>query len=131
MSARHRAVGALVSVGIETEAVGMAVAKRPCRRGSGERRDRDSGWRDGCWQDATQYTYLPSSDERRSRDTGWRDGCRQDAAQYRNYLALMSTGVKTPAGGMAVSNTPRSRGSGERWDRDGGWWDGCQQEATY
>jgi len=47
-------VGALVSVGIETPAGEMAVGKTPCSRGSGERRGRDAGWRDGCRQDAAQ-----------------------------------------------------------------------------
>jgi len=81
MSARRRAVGALVGIGIETlvgrMAVGktprsratylalmsagvvtpageMAVGKTPRSRGSGERWDRDCGWRDGCRQDTTQ-----------------------------------------------------------------------------
>jgi len=52
--ARRRAVGALVRVGIETLAGEMAVGKTPRSRSSGERRDRDSGWRDGCRQDAAQ-----------------------------------------------------------------------------
>jgi len=47
-------VGALVSVGIETPSGEMAVGKTPPSRGSGECRDRDGGWRDGCQQDATQ-----------------------------------------------------------------------------
>ena len=54
LSARRRTVGALVSVGIEMAAGGMAVGKTPRSRSSGERRDRDSGWRDGCLQDTTQ-----------------------------------------------------------------------------
>jgi len=45
---------ALISAGIETAAGGMAVAKTLCSRSSGERRNRDSGWQDGCRQDATQ-----------------------------------------------------------------------------
>ena len=48
------AVGALVSVGIETQAGEMAVGKTPHCRGSGEHRERDAGWRDGCRQDAAQ-----------------------------------------------------------------------------
>jgi len=43
-----------VSVGIETPAGEMAVGKTPRSRGSGERRDREGGWRDGCRQDAAQ-----------------------------------------------------------------------------
>ena len=43
-----------MSSGIETAAGGMAVGKTPCSRGSGDRRGRDAGWRDGCRQDATQ-----------------------------------------------------------------------------
>jgi len=43
-----------VSVGIETPAGEMAVGKTPRSRGSGERRDRDGGWRDDCQQDAAQ-----------------------------------------------------------------------------
>ena len=43
-----------MSVGIETPAGKMAVGKTPCSRGSGDRRGRDAGWRDGCWQDAAQ-----------------------------------------------------------------------------
>ena len=42
----------------------------------------------------------------------------------------MSVGIETPAGGMAVGETPRSRGSGERWDLDAGCRDGCWQDAT-
>ena len=38
----------------KTPAGGMAVGKTPCSGGSGERRDRDCGWRDGCRQDAAQ-----------------------------------------------------------------------------
>ena len=45
---------ALMSAGIETAAGWMAVGKMPRSWSSGERRDRDSGWRDGCRQDATQ-----------------------------------------------------------------------------
>ena len=45
---------ALVSAGVEMLAGEMAVGKTPCSRGSGERRDRDCGWRDGCRQDAAQ-----------------------------------------------------------------------------
>ena len=54
LSARRRAVGALVSIGIETAAGGIAVSKTPRSRSSGERRDRDASWRDGCQQDAAQ-----------------------------------------------------------------------------
>jgi len=92
-----------VSVGIETAAGGMAVSKTPRSRSSGERRDRDSGWRDGCRKTP------------RSRAT---------------YLALMSGGIETAAGGMAVGKTLRSRSSGERRDRDSGWQDGCWQDAV-
>jgi len=46
------------------------------------------------------------------------------------YLALMSAGIEMAAGGMAVGKTPRSRSSGERWDRDSGWRDGCRQDAV-
>jgi len=45
------------------------------------------------------------------------------------YLALMSGGIETAAGGMAVGKMPRSRSSRERRDRDSGWQDGCQQDA--
>jgi len=45
---------ALMSAGIETAAGGMAVGKMQRSRSSGERRDRDAGWRDGCRQDAAQ-----------------------------------------------------------------------------
>jgi len=41
----------LISTGVEMQAGGMAVGKRPRSRSSGERRDRDSAWPDGCWQD--------------------------------------------------------------------------------
>jgi len=44
----------LMSAGVEMPAGGMAVGKTPRSRSSGERRDRDSGWRDGCRQDAAQ-----------------------------------------------------------------------------
>jgi len=44
----------LMSAGVEMPAGGMAVGKTPCSRSSGERRDRDSGRRDGCRQDAAQ-----------------------------------------------------------------------------
>ena len=50
--ARRRAVEALVSVGIETPAGEMAVWKTPLSRSSGQRRDQDAGWRDGCLQEA-------------------------------------------------------------------------------
>jgi len=43
-----------VSVGIETPAGEMVVGKTLRSRGSGEHRDPDGGWRDGCWQDAAQ-----------------------------------------------------------------------------
>ena len=43
-----------MSVGIQTLAGEMAVAKTPRSRGLGERRDRDGGWRDGCQQEAAQ-----------------------------------------------------------------------------
>jgi len=43
-----------VSVGIETPSGEMAVGKTSRSRGSGECRDRDGGWRDGCQQDAMQ-----------------------------------------------------------------------------
>jgi len=43
-----------VSVGIDTPAGKMADGKTPHIRGSGEHRDRDGGWRDGCQQDAVQ-----------------------------------------------------------------------------
>ena len=43
-----------MSVLIETAAGGMAVGKPPHSRRSGERRDRDGGWREGCWQAAAQ-----------------------------------------------------------------------------
>jgi len=45
---------ALMSAGVETPAGEMAVGKMSYSRGSGERWDRDCGWRNGCWQDATQ-----------------------------------------------------------------------------
>jgi len=45
---------ALMSAGVETPAGGMAVSKTPRSRGSGERRDPDGGWRDGCRQEAAQ-----------------------------------------------------------------------------
>ena len=38
----------LMSAGVEILAGWMAVGKTPRSRSSGERRDRDSGWRDGC-----------------------------------------------------------------------------------
>jgi len=44
----------LISAGVEMPAGGMAVGKRPRSRSSGEVRDRESGWRDGCRQDAAQ-----------------------------------------------------------------------------
>jgi len=43
-----------VSVGIETPAGEIAVGKTQRSRSPGERRNRDAGWRDGCWQDAAQ-----------------------------------------------------------------------------
>jgi len=43
-----------VSVGIETPAGEMAVGKTQRSRSSGERRNRDGGWREGCWQAAAQ-----------------------------------------------------------------------------
>ena len=52
--ARRSEVGTLVRVRIETPAGEMVVRKTPRIRGSGEHRDRDGGWRDGCWQDAAQ-----------------------------------------------------------------------------
>jgi len=45
---------ALMSSGIETAAGGMADGKTPRSRRSGERRDRDSSWQDGCRQEAAQ-----------------------------------------------------------------------------
>ena len=45
---------ALISAGVETPAGEMAVGKTPRSRGSGERRNRDCGWRDGSRQDAAQ-----------------------------------------------------------------------------
>jgi len=53
---RSRAIYlALMSAGIEAAAAGgMAVGKTQRSRSSGERRDRDAGWRDGCRQDAAQ-----------------------------------------------------------------------------
>jgi len=45
---------ALMSAGIEMAAGGMAVGKTQRSRSSGECRDIDAGWRDGCWQDAAQ-----------------------------------------------------------------------------
>ena len=45
---------ALMSAGIQTASGGMAVGKTPHSWTSGECRDRDSGWQDGCRQDATQ-----------------------------------------------------------------------------
>jgi len=45
---------ALISAGVKTPAGEMAVGKMPLSRGSGERRDRDGGWREGCWQAAAQ-----------------------------------------------------------------------------
>ena len=45
---------ALMSARVETPAGGMAISNTPPSRGSGERWDRDGGWRDGCWQEATQ-----------------------------------------------------------------------------
>jgi len=45
----------LMSAGVEMLAAGgMAVGKTPRSKSSGERWGRDSGWRDGCQQDATQ-----------------------------------------------------------------------------
>jgi len=73
--ARRRAVGALVSIVIETGAGGMAVSKTPRSRSSGKCRDRDSGWRDGCRK-------MPRSSA--------------------TYLALMSAGIEAAADGMAV-----------------------------
>ena len=52
--ARCHAVGALVSVSIETLAGEMAVGKTPRSMSSGDCRDRDAGWRDGSWRDAAQ-----------------------------------------------------------------------------
>jgi len=52
--ARRRTVGALVSAGIEILAGEMAGGKTPRSRGSGQCRDRDGTWRDGCQQDAAQ-----------------------------------------------------------------------------
>jgi len=46
------------------------------------------------------------------------------------YLALMSGGIETAAGGMAVSKTQRSRSTGECQDRNSGWQDGCRQDAV-
>ena len=45
---------ALISAGVETPAGEMAVGETPRSSGSGERRNRDCGWRDGCRQDAAQ-----------------------------------------------------------------------------
>jgi len=45
---------ALMSAGIETAAGRMAVGKTQRSRSSGEHRDSDAGWRDGCQQDAAQ-----------------------------------------------------------------------------
>ena len=50
--ASRRTLAALVSVGIETVAGKKAVGKPPRSRSSGEHRNRDAGWRDGCLQDA-------------------------------------------------------------------------------
>ena len=47
-------IGALLSVGIETAAGRMAVGKTPRSWSSGERQDRDTGWRDGCQKDDAQ-----------------------------------------------------------------------------
>ena len=44
----------LMSAGVEMPAGGMAVGKTPRSRSSGERRDSDSGWRDGSRQDTAQ-----------------------------------------------------------------------------
>ena len=101
--ARRRAVGPLVSIGIETAAGGMAVSTIPRSRTSGKRWDRDSCWRDGYWKTLC------------SRAT---------------YLALMSGGIETAAGGMAVGKALHSRSTGERRDRDSDWRDGWQQDAT-
>ena len=43
-----------MSIGIETAAGGKVVGKPLRSRSSGERQDRDAGWRDGCWQDTAQ-----------------------------------------------------------------------------
>ena len=64
-----------MSVGIETAAGGMAVSKTPCSRSSGERRDRDSGWL---------------------------DGCRKTPCSSATNLALMSAGIEAAADRMAV-----------------------------
>ena len=45
---------ALMSIGIETPAGEMAVVKTQRSMSSGERRNQDAGWRDGCWHDAAQ-----------------------------------------------------------------------------
>jgi len=45
---------AVMSAGIQTAAAGMAVNKTQRSRSSGEHRDRDAGWRDGCRQDVAQ-----------------------------------------------------------------------------
>ena len=55
------------------------------------------------------------------RDSSWRDGCRKTPRSRATYLALMSGGIETAAGGMAVGKAPHSRSSGERRDRDSGW----------
>ena len=43
--------------------------------------------------------------------------------------ALVSVGIETPAGKMAVGKTQPSRRSGERRDRDPGCRDGCRHES--
>ena len=45
---------ALMSAGVEMPAGGMDVSKTPHSRGSGERWDRDGGWRDGYREEGVQ-----------------------------------------------------------------------------
>jgi len=96
--ARRRAVGALVSVGIETPAGEMAVSKTP--------RSRVTNLAPVSIEIETPRSW--SSGERRDRDTGWRDGCRKTPRSRVTNLAPLSIEIETPAGEMAVSKTPRS-----------------------
>ena len=43
-----------MSIGIETPAGEMAVGKTQRSKSSGEHRNRDTSWQDGCRQDAAQ-----------------------------------------------------------------------------
>jgi len=107
LSARRRAVGALVIAGVETPAGEMAVGKTLRSRAT-YLALRSAGVE-------TPAGALAVAKTPRSRAT---------------YLALKSGGIETAAGGMAVGKTPRSRSSGERRDQDSSWQDGCRQDAV-